>query len=229
MKKISKRNKKNIKIFIKKKIYKIKDGIKILKKFVPTKFTESVDLACQLSINSKKSEQNIRNTVILPHGTGKKITIAVFTSPENQKKALKIGADFSGMESILDIIKKKKKKIDYVLATPDAMQFIKNLGLILGPKGFMPNKKDGTITDNLKNTIQELRKGKIKCRNDKYGIIHSTFGKINFSTTQLYENLLFLLQHIKNSKPPQLKGFYFKKISLSTTMSPSIIVNHISL
>ncbi|CUR53012.1 50S ribosomal protein L1 [Buchnera aphidicola] len=229
MKFSSKRHQNNTKMLIKKKIYDIKEGIKFLKKFKKTKFSESVDLACQINIDPKKTEQNIRGTIILPHGTGKTIKIAVFAPEEKKKIALQSGADLVGLEDLLEILKTQKKNIDFVLATPESMNFVKNLGPILGPQGLMPNYKDGTITNDLPQIIHNLKKGTIKYRNDKNGIIHSSIGKIQFPLEKLYENILFFLKHIKKSKPNQLKGFYFKKINLSTTMSPGIIINHLSI
>lgn len=211
------------------KMFNLKQGIKILKNSKKRKFIESIDAAFNLNINSKKPEQNIRNTAILPHGTGKNIKIAVFTTGENIKIAYSQGADLVGMEDLAEIIKKNKKKFDIIIATPETMKLVGTLGPILGPRGIMPNPKFGTITKDIKRTIKEIKNGKIYYKNDKNGIIHSTFGKINFSTQALSENFFSLYNSIKKSKPPVSKGLYFKKISLSSTMGPGIIINHLLL
>lgn len=212
-----------------KKIFSIQKGIEILKKSKKRKFIESIDAAFNLNINPKKPEQNIRNTAILPHGTGKNIKIAVFTTGKNIKIAYSQGADTVGMEDLAEIIKKKKQKFDIIIATPETMQLVGTLGPILGPRGLMPNPKFGTVTQNIKSTIQEIKSGKIHYKNDKNGIIHSTFGKINFSNQELFENFLSLYNAIKKSRPPLSKGLFFKKISVSSTMGPGIIINHLLL
>ncbi len=213
----------------KKKIYSFYEAIKILKKNKPANFIESIDANFNLNINSKKSEQNIRGSTILPYGTGKKIKIGVFTTGKNIIIAQSSGADFVGMEDLADIIKKKKMIFDVIIASPESMETVRKLGPILGPKGIMPNPKLGTVTTDIQRAIADYRNGKINYKNDKNGIIHSSFGKINFSDKQLYKNFIELYQSIKKSKPAQLKGIFFKKISLSTTMGPGIIIDHLSL
>ncbi|VFP79041.1 50S ribosomal protein L1 [Buchnera aphidicola] len=229
MKEKSKKKQFNQKKKKKKKNYKINKAIEILKKIKPANFIESIDVAFNLNINPKKSEQNVRGSVILPHGTGKKIKIAVFTTGKNIKIAQSYGADFVGMEDLANIIKKQKIKFDLIIASPEAMELVGKLGPILGPRGIMPNPKFGTVTKNIKKSIKDARKGKINYKNDKNGIIHSNFGKINFSNKNLYENFLALYHSIKQSKPAQLKGIYYKKISISTTMGPGINIDHLSL
>ncbi|VFP87811.1 50S ribosomal protein L1 [Buchnera aphidicola (Cinara piceae)] len=212
-----------------KKNYKIEKAIKILKSMKHANFIESIDAAFNLNINTKKSEQNIRGSVILPHGTGKKIKIAVFTTGKNVKIAQSCGADFVGMEDLANIIKKQKIKFDLIIASPESMELVGKLGPILGPRGIMPNPKFGTVTNNIEKSIQDARKGKINYKNDKNGIIHSNFGKINFSHKHLYANFLALYNSIRQSKPTQLKGIYYKKISISTTMGLGINIDHLSL
>ncbi|ABJ90507.1 50S ribosomal protein L1 [Buchnera aphidicola BCc] len=216
-------NKKN------KKIYNIKEAIQLLKNKKSAKFIESIDAAFNLNIDPKKSEQNVRGSVLLPHGTGNTIKIAVFTTGKNIKIAQLAGADYVGLEDLANLITNQKKKIDLVIASPETMHIVGKLGPILGPKGIMPNPKFGTITKDIKKAIQEAKKGKINYRNDKNGIIHSNFGKINFSEKELYENFLTLYQDIKKSQPNQFKGIYYKKINISTTMGPGIIIDHLSL
>ncbi len=214
---------------IKKKFYDIKNAIKILKKLQPAKFIESIDASFSLNINPKKHEHNIRGSILLPHGTGKKIKIAVFTTGDNVKIAQTSGADFVGTENLADIITKQTIKFDIVIASPETMEIVKKLGPILGPRGIMPNPKFGTVSTNIKQSVEEARRGKITYRSDKSGIIHSNFGKINFSDNDLYENFLILYNSIKQAKPAQLKGMYFKNINISTTMSPGINIDYLSL
>ncbi|VFP78008.1 50S ribosomal protein L1 [Buchnera aphidicola (Cinara cuneomaculata)] len=229
MKKISKKMQVNLIKIKKKKIYSLHEAIKILKTMKLANFIESVDATFHVNINPKKSEQNIRGSILLPHGTGKKIKIGVFTTGKNIDVANKYGADFVGTEDLAEIIKKQTIKFDLIIASPETMDLVGKLGPILGPQGIMPNPKFGTISTDLKKSILEARKGKINYKNDKNGIIHSNFGKINFSQIQLYENFLTLYKNIMKSKPNQLKGIFYKKISISTTMSPGIIIDHLSL
>lgn len=229
MKKKSKKINFNQKKIKQKKTYEIKKAIKILKTMQSANFIESIDAAFHLNIDSKKSEQNIRGSILLPHETGKKIKIAVFTTGQNAKIAISAGADYVGMEDLANIIQKQKKKFDVIIASPESMDTVKKLGPILGPRGIMPNPKLGTVTTDIKKSIVEAKKGKITYKNDKNGIIHSSFGKINLSNKKIYENFLALFNTIKKSKPNQIKGIFFKKISISTTMGPGIIINHMSL
>ncbi|AEH39621.1 50S ribosomal protein L1 [Buchnera aphidicola (Cinara tujafilina)] len=229
MKNLSKKIKNNRQHIKTNKIYPVKEGIKLLKNLQLAKFNESIDAAFHININTKKSEQNIRGSILLPYGTGKKSKIAVFATGKNAEIAKMLNVDAVGTEELADIIKKNKTKFDVVIASPDTMNIVSKLGPILGPRGIMPNPKFGTVTENIEKSIQEAKIGKINYRNDKNGIIHSSFGKINFSTTQLYQNLKILFNAIKKSKPNQLKGIYCKKISLSSTMGPGIIIDHLSL
>ncbi|VFP85582.1 50S ribosomal protein L1 [Buchnera aphidicola (Cinara pseudotaxifoliae)] len=227
--KLSKKKKFNQNLRNQKTIYTIQSAIKILKKMKSANFIESIDAAFHLNINPKKSEQNIRGSILLPHGTGKKIKIGVFTTGKNVTVAKESGADFVGMEDLASIIKKQTIKFDLIIASPETMEIVGKLGPILGPRGIMPNPKFGTVTENIQQAIQEARQGKINYRNDKNGIIHSNFGKINFSEIHLYENFLTLHNNIKQAKPRQLKGIFYKKISISTTMSPGIFIDYLNL
>lgn len=229
MKKISKKKDQNNKRITENKIYSAQEGIKFLKNLKPAKFNESIDVAFHLNINTKKSEQNIRGSILLPHGTGKKSKIAVFATGKNVEIAQKLGITSIGTEDLANEIIKNKKKFDVIIASPDTMKVVSKLGPILGPRGIMPNPKFGTVTENIEKSIKEAKIGKINYKNDKNGIIHSSFGKINFSENQLYQNLKALFNAIKKSKTNQSKGIYCKKISLSTTMGPGITIDHLSL
>lgn len=229
MKKISKRMKVIRKKICSTDIYKINEGIKILQKTATAKFNESIDVAIHLGINSKKSEQNIRNLVTLPHGIGRTIKIAVFTQGINAKIANESGATFVGMEDLVEKIIADKVKFDICIASPDAMPIVGKIGSILGPKGLMPNPKLGTVTSNISTAIHNAKQGQIRYKNDKNGIIHSTIGKVNFKTTQIKENFYALIESLRKIKPKQSKGVFFKKVSFSTTMGTSIIIDQSDL
>lgn len=208
------------------KSYNINEALSILKKNKVSKFLESVDIAIKLGIDSKKSDQNIKGIAILPYGTGKIARVAVFTK-EFTEEAKRAGADLVGAEDLANIIKKKNNKIniDIVIASPEAMNIVSSLGTILGPKGLMPNPKMETITSDIYKAVKNAKSGQIKYRNDKNGIIHSTIGKINFENDNLIKNIKFLLHALNKNKPVNLKGIYFKKIVLSTTMGIGITVD----
>ncbi|BBI01049.1 50S ribosomal protein L1 [Buchnera aphidicola (Nipponaphis monzeni)] len=229
MKKISKRLQHIKKNINNKNYYTIDEAINVLKKYATAKFNESIDVAIQLGINPKKTEQNIRNSTILPHGIGRTIKIAVFTQGLNVEIAKQSGADFVGLENLLNDIKNKKIKFDIVMATPDAMSTVGKLGAVLGPKGLMPNPKIGTVTDNISKAIKNAKNGQIFYRTDKSGIIHVSIGKINFERYKIKENLYILLSSIKKNKSSQCKGTFFKKIILSTTMGLPISIDFASL
>ncbi|UDG81322.1 50S ribosomal protein L1 [Candidatus Profftia lariciata] len=211
------------------KQYNIIEAINILKNFATVKFVESVDVAINLGIDARKSDQNIRGATVLPHGTGRLVRIAVFTQGINAEAAKLAGADLIGMEDLADNIKKGYINFDRVIASPDAMHIVSQLGSILGPRGLMPNLKIGTITHNITAAIKNAQAGQICYRNDKYGIIHSTIGKINFNCNQLKENLETLLVILKKSKPTTSKGIFIKKISISTTMGVGLSIEQDSL
>ncbi|WP_348666483.1 50S ribosomal protein L1 [Arsenophonus symbiont of Ornithomya chloropus] len=207
------------------KVYDLMEGIIFLKELSCVKFIESVDIAINLGIDSRKSEQNIRSAIMLPHGTGRKVCVAVFAQGINAEKAKSAGAELVGMEELSDKIKAGYKKFDIVIASPDTMPMIGPLAHILGPRGLMPNPKMGTVTTNITEAVKNAKSGQIYCRNDKNGIIHTTIGKINFDNTDLKENIEALLLSLQKLKPSSSKGIYIKKISLSTTMGPSLILN----
>ncbi|QCI21938.1 50S ribosomal protein L1 [Buchnera aphidicola] len=230
MGKITKRIK-NIKKYINiKKIYPIEELIALLKKSSKVKFNESIDIAINLGINSKKSDQNIRGSTVLPNGIGRSVKVAVFTHSENVKMAEKAGAELIGMEDLVEKIKKEGiNNINCVIASPDAMKIVTQLGQILGPRGLMPNPKLGTVTTNIYEAVKNAKTGQVRYRNDKNGIIHATIGRINFSEHHIRENFNVFLESIKKAKPPQSKGTYIKKIVLSTTMGIGLTVDPSSI
>ncbi|CUX95762.1 50S ribosomal protein L1 [Candidatus Gullanella endobia] len=212
-----------------KKQYDINEAIALLKEFSTAKFIESFDVAINLGIDARKSEQNVRGATVLPHGTGRSVCVAVFTQGENVEKAIVAGADIVGMDDLSDQIKKGKLNFDVLIASPDVMHFVGQLGQILGPRGLMPNPKVGTVTTNITEAVKNAKSGQIRYRNDKNGIIHTTIGKINFESSKLKDNLEALIEELNKTKPTQNKGIYIKKVSLSTTMGAGITVDQNSL
>lgn len=210
-----------------KKTYEIDYAIDLLKKTSKIKFIESIDVAINLGIDPRKSEQNIRGSIILPHSIGKNFSVAVFAQGDNKEKAKKAGADVVGMHSLYNTIKNNQINFDVIIASIDTMSLVSKLGQFLGPKGLMPNPKDGTVTDEIYTTVKNAKTGKkIKYKNDKNGIIHTIIGKINLETIQIKENFECLIKTIKNIKPHSCKKTYLKKIFLSTTMGPGLLINH---
>lgn len=229
MNKINKRMKKIKKNINFAKLYYIDEIITLLKKSSTVNFNESIDVAINLGINPKKSDQNIRGSTVLPNGIGRSIKVAVFTQGENAKIAKKEGAEFIGMEDLSEQIKKEGIKFHTAIASPDAMQIVTKLGQILGPRGLMPNPKLGTVTTNIAEAIKNAKTGQVCYRNDKNGIIHATIGRINFTSNQIKENFNVFLESIKKAKPPQSKGIYIKKIVLSSTMGVGLVLDQSSL
>ncbi|ADP65867.1 50S ribosomal protein L1 [Buchnera aphidicola] len=211
------------------KLHHIDETIDLLKKSSTVKFNESIDIAINLGINSKKSDQNIRSSIVLPNGIGRSIRVAVFTQGDNIAIAKDAGAELIGMEDLSEKIKKEGVDFDVVIATPDAMKIVTQLGQILGPRNLMPNTKLGTITTNIAEAIKNAKTGQVRYRNDKNGIIHATIGRINFHKNEIKENLNVFLESIKKAKPPQSKGIYIKKIVLSTTMGVGLMVDQSTL
>lgn len=211
------------------KQYEISEALALLKKLATVKFIESVDVAVNLGIDVRKPDQNVRGSIVLPYGTGRSVRVAVFTQGTNVEAAKSAGADLVGMGDLADQIKKGECNFDVVIASPDAMHIIGQLGQILGPRGLMPNPKFGTVTLNVAETVKNSKAGQVRYRNDKNGIIHTTIGKIDFETNKLKKNLETLLIALKKAKPAQSKGVYIKKVSLSTTMSGGVAINQNSL
>jgi large subunit ribosomal protein L1 len=204
------------------KLYPPTEALELFKMMPKAKFNESVDLAVNLGVDPRKSDQAVRGSIVLPHGTGRKVRIAVITTPVHADVAIKAGADLVGLEDIAEQIKSGKIDFDLLLATPDAMRIVGQLGQILGPRGLMPNPKDGTVTADIANAVKNAKIGQVRYRTDKSGVIHCSIGKIDFSTTHLIENLEAVLGALKKAKPSTSKGIYLKKITLSTTMGPGL-------
>ena len=211
------------------KEYDINEALSLLKEFATAKFRESVDVAINLGIDARKSDQNVRGAAVLPNGTGREVRVAVFTQGANAEKAKEAGADVVGMEDLAEQVKAGNMDFDVVIATPDAMRVVGQLGQILGPRGLMPNPKVGTVTPDVVTAVNNAKAGQIRYRNDKNGIIHTTIGKADFEDAKLQENLESLLEALKKAKPANAKGQYIKKVSVSTTMGAGVVVNQASL
>ena len=211
------------------KEYEINEAVALLKELATAKFVESVDVAVNLGIDARKSDQNVRGATVLPHGTGRDIRVAVFTQGANAEAAKAAGADIVGMEDLAEQVKKGEMNFDVVVASPDAMRVVGQLGTILGPRGLMPNPKVGTVTPNVAEAVKNAKAGQVRYRNDKNGIIHTTIGKASFEANQLQENLEALLVALKKAKPSSAKGTYLKKVSISTTMGAGVAVDQASL
>jgi large subunit ribosomal protein L1 len=212
------------------KSYGIDEALGILKDSSKTKFVESVDVAIRLGIDAKKSDQVVRGSTLLPAGTGKTVRVAVFCPPGEKAEAAKAaGADAVGMDDLAERLQGGDLAFGRVIATPDAMRVVGKLGQLLGPRGLMPNPKDGSVTPDVVTAVKNAKAGQVKFRNDKGGIIHCTIGKANFATPALKENLTALLNDIVRAKPATAKGQYLQKISLSSTMGLGITVDQASL
>jgi large subunit ribosomal protein L1 len=209
--------------------YAIDDGLGLLKELSTVKFDESVDASINLGVDARKSDQNVRGSSVLPNGTGKQVRIAVFTQGENAEKAKEAGADVVGMQELADSMKAGDLNFDVVIASPDAMGVVGQLGQVLGPRGLMPNPKVGTVSPDVATAVSNAKAGQVRYRTDKGGIIHCTIGKASFEVSQLRENLEFLLEDLRKAKPASSKGIYLKKISLSTTMGGGFAVDQASL
>ncbi|MCK6265258.1 50S ribosomal protein L1 [Vibrio sp. ZSDE26] len=211
------------------KEYEINEAVALLKELATAKFVESVDVAVNLGIDARKSDQNVRGATVLPHGTGREIRVAVFTQGANAEAAKEAGADIVGMEDLAEQVKKGVMDFDVVVASPDAMRVVGQLGTILGPRGLMPNPKVGTVTPNVAEAVKNAKAGQVRYRNDKNGIIHTTIGKATFEAAQIQENLEALLVALKKAKPSSAKGTFLKKVSISTTMGAGVVVDQASL
>ena len=222
MRKLSRRQTKNVEI-IKNRVYtNLEEAINVLKQTATTKFIESVELHANLNIDPRYADQQLRTTVTLPHGIGKQLTIAVLTNEENFDEARTAGADLIGNEDLIENIINGNIEFDLLISTPNMMPKLAKLGRILGPKGLMPSPKSGTVSSTLNETITEFKKGKFEYKADKTGIIHVNFGKSDFAENQLVENLQALYNSIEKNRPSGVKGKYFKSLFICTTMGPSI-------
>lgn len=229
MAKIAKRLKEIRAAVDKTKQYDVVEGFKLLKDTAKAKFVESVDVAVQLGIDATKSDQNVRGATVLPNGTGKTVRVLVFTQGELAEQAKAAGADHVGMDELAAEVKKGFADFDVVIASPDAMRVVGQLGQILGPRGLMPNPKVGTVTRDVATAVKNAKSGQVRYRNDKTGVIQASIGKVNFTPAQLTENLNALLGAIVKAKPAASKGTFIKKVAISTTMGGGIVVDKSTL
>ena len=206
--------------------YSLDEAISLLKKTSNAKFNETIDIAINLGIDSKKSDQNVRGSMVLPNGTGKTLKVIVFAQNEQVEAAKNAGADEVGFEDLAEKIKSGFSEFDLVIATPDTMRVVGQLGQILGPKGMMPNPKDGTVTKNIEDAVIKAKTGQIRFRNDKGGVVHCAIGKTDFSEVSIKQNLESLLDEIVKSKPSSSKGSFIKKVTVSSSMGPGITIDH---
>jgi large subunit ribosomal protein L1 len=211
------------------KQYAIDEALGLLSELSTVKFKESVDVSVNLGVDPRKSDQVVRSSTVLPHGTGKTVRVAVFTQGANADAAKEAGADIVGMDDLADEVKKGNMDFDVVIASPDAMRVVGQLGQILGPRGLMPNPKVGTVTPDVVTAVKNAKAGQVRYRTDKAGIIHCTIGKADFKVEQLRENLQALLTDLNKLKPSAAKGVYMKKITVSTTMGPGLAVDQATL
>ncbi|WP_020565329.1 50S ribosomal protein L1 [Methylosarcina fibrata] len=211
------------------KQYTVAEAVQLLKELGTAKFNESVDVSVNLGVDPRKSDQNVRGATVLPHGTGKTVRVAVFTQGPNADAAKAAGADIVGMDDLGDLVKKGEMNFDVVIASPDAMRVVGQLGQILGPRGLMPNPKVGTVTPDVATAVRNAKSGQVRYRTDKAGIIHCTLGKLTFDADAIQGNLEALLSDLRKAKPASSKGVYIKKVTLSSTMGPGLWLDHSSL
>lgn len=211
------------------KVYPATDGFNLVKELSSVKFTESVDVSINLGVDSRKSDQVVRSSTVLPRGTGKTVRVAVFTQGANADAAKAAGADVVGMEDLAESIKGGNMDFDVVIASPDAMRVVGTLGQVLGPRGLMPNPKVGTVSPDVATAVKNAKAGQVRYRTDKAGIIHCSIGKVDFDVAALHENLSALVADLNKLKPSTAKGVYLKKMTISSTMGPGISIDPASL
>ena len=211
------------------KQYVADEALTLLKDMPRAKFVESIDVAINLGVDPRKSDQVVRGSTVLPNGTGKTVRVAVFAQGENADKAKAAGADIVGFEDLAEDIKKGNMDFDVVIATPDAMRVVGTLGQVLGPRGLMPNPKVGTVTPDVEGAVKNAKAGQVRYRTDKAGIIHCPIGSVEFDVNALKENLVALLADLKKAKPASAKGHYLKKVSVSSTMGPRVLIDYADL
>ncbi|WP_461538645.1 50S ribosomal protein L1 [Spongorhabdus nitratireducens] len=211
------------------KAYSFEEAAKLLGEISSVKFKESVDVSVNLGVDPRKSDQVVRGSTVLPNGTGKEVRVAVFTQGANAEAAKEAGADIIGMDDLAAQVKAGELNFDVVIASPDAMRVVGQLGQILGPRGLMPNPKVGTVTPNVADAVKNAKAGQVRFRTDKNGIIHSSVGKIDFDASALKQNVEALMADLKKLKPASAKGVYMKKVTLSSTMGPGLTIDMASL
>jgi large subunit ribosomal protein L1 len=211
------------------KAYSLEEAVGLLKEFATAKFNETVEVAVNLGVDARKSDQAVRGATTLPYGTGSDVRVAVFAQGDNAEKAKAAGADFVGMEDLAEQIKGGMMDFDVVVASPDAMRVVGQLGQLLGPRGLMPNPKTGTVTPDVETAVKNAKAGQMRYRTDKNGIIHGGIGKISFELDAIKGNLEAVLADLKKAKPAAAKGVYLRKITLSTTMGPGVSVDTTSV
>lgn len=211
------------------KLYPVDEALGLLSELPKVKFNESVDVSVNLGVDPRKSDQVVRSSTVLPNGTGKTVRVAVFTQGANADAAKEAGADIVGMEDLAEEVKKGNMNFDVVIASPDAMRVVGQLGQILGPRGLMPNPKVGTVSPDVAAAVKNAKAGQVRYRTDKAGIIHCSIGKADFAVGDLRENLTALLADLNKLKPASAKGIYLKKLTISTTMGPGVQVDPASL
>ena len=225
MAKLSKKKKAIAEKYDLSKTYQIEEAMALVLEMPKAKFLESVDVAVNLGVDPRKSDQVVRGSTVLPHGTGKSVRVAVFAQGENAEKAKAAGADIVGFEDLADDIKKGNMNFDVVIATPDAMRVVGALGQILGPRGLMPNPKVGTVTPDVAGAVKNAKAGQVRYRTDKSGIIHCSIGNAEFAVDKLKENLEALISDLKKAKPASAKGQYLKNVTVSTTMGAGVAID----
>ena len=211
------------------KAYEIDEAVTLLNGLAGPKFKESFDIAVNLGVDPRKSDQVVRGATTLPHGTGKTVRVAVFAQGENAEKARAVGADLVGFEDLAETVKDGQMDFDVVIATPDAMRIVGQLGKMLGPRGLMPNPKTGTVTPDVETAVKNAKAGQVQFRTDKAGIIHGSVGQVGFEPLQVRENVEALIADLKKAKPASAKGVYLRKVTISTTMGPGLTIDQASL
>ena len=225
---VSKRQKRHQEV-VRTQLKSLDEALGFVKQMAATKFRESVDVAINLGIDASKSDQAVRGSTVLPNGTGKVVKVAVFAQGDNVAKAKAAGADAVGFEDLAERMKGGEIDYDTVIATPDAMRIVGQLGRVLGPRGLMPNPKVGTVTTDVEAAVRNAKSGQVRYRTDKGGIVHCQIGKVDFEVAALRQNLMALLADIRKARPPQAKGQYLKRVTLSSTMGPGVGVDQSSL
>ena len=229
MAKLTKKQKLIAEKFDSEKLYALPDALDMLSSISSNKFKEAIDISVNLGVDPRKSDQVVRGATTLPHGTGKEVKVAVFAQGENAEKAENAGADVVGFEDLGEEIKGGKIDFDVLIATPDAMRIVGQLGKVLGPRGLMPNPKTGTVTTDVEVAVKNSKSGQVQFRTDKAGLIHGRVGQLGFTAEQIKENIQALLVDLKKTKPAAAKGVYLKKLTLSSTMGPGLNIDQASL